>query len=175
MNATTERIPELKIEHDPETNTLMLEQEWSGNVDRIELHPLHVRLMAEKIGLLSPRDNGYHPSAATLTRRLLVLRERINHLAKHLALYSDHDHADLDYETDYANATSDIAIEFCADFAPARVEPGSTLGAETPPETGPLNTAENGAVQSDRTKKGEPGSHLQNLQERGDSLFELEA
>ena len=53
---------------------------------------------------------------ATLQRRMLVLRDRIDHLAEYLALHSDSQHADLSYEQTYATATADIADEFCAEL-----------------------------------------------------------
>jgi hypothetical protein len=53
---------------------------------------------------------------AMLTRRLEALADRVHFLADYLANNSDHKHADLDYETTYARATSDIAYEFCFDL-----------------------------------------------------------
>ena len=113
-------IPELKIEamDDSHGSLILLEQDSGGNIDRVAIHPIHLRYMAEKWGLVESSDPQAQKTIATLERRLRLLSERINHLASYLCLHSDSEHADLRYEQDYANATSDIVDEFCADFAP---------------------------------------------------------
>lgn len=112
-------IPELKIEHlDAEgpDALILLEQDSGGNIDRVAIHPLHLRHMAEQLGLIAAIDPQAHRTIATLKRRLFVLRERIDHLAQFLALHSDHEHADLSYEQTYARATAEIADEFCEEL-----------------------------------------------------------
>ncbi|TSA15031.1 MAG: hypothetical protein D4R79_02015 [Comamonadaceae bacterium] len=64
----------------------------------------------------APTDPTAKKTIAMLTRRLLLLRDRIGFLSNWLANHSDHRHADLSYETTYAIATADIADEFCADL-----------------------------------------------------------
>lgn len=44
-------IPQLTIEME-EDGTVLLEQEWCGESDRIQLHPIHIRHLAELAGLL---------------------------------------------------------------------------------------------------------------------------
>lgn len=46
-------IPQLTIERE-EDGTVLLEQEWCGETDRIQLHPIHIRHLAELAGLLEP-------------------------------------------------------------------------------------------------------------------------
>lgn len=46
-------IPQLTIEME-EDGTVLLEQEWCGETDRIQLHPIHIRHLAELAGLLEP-------------------------------------------------------------------------------------------------------------------------
>lgn len=46
-------IPQLTIEME-EDGTVLLEQEWCGESDRIQLHPIHIRHLAELAGLLQP-------------------------------------------------------------------------------------------------------------------------
>ena len=46
-------IPQLTIEME-EDGTVLLEQEWCGESDRIQLHPIHIRHLAELAGLLEP-------------------------------------------------------------------------------------------------------------------------
>ena len=72
----------------------------------------------------------------TLTRRLLVLRDRVDHLAYWLATHSDNKHADLSYEQTYATATADIAGEFCAELA--GVQPCTEQPKQAPAPVKPL-------------------------------------
>jgi hypothetical protein len=111
-------IPELKIERmDDEHGTLiLLEQDSGGNVDRVCLHPIHLRYMAEKFGLVPTSDPEGAKTIAALQRRLCLLRDRLDHLGHYLTNHSDRDRANLDFEISYAEATSDMADEFCADF-----------------------------------------------------------
>jgi len=115
MNAN---IPELKIERmdDDHGTLILLEQDSGGQIDRVAVHPLHLRYMAEQIGLIETSDPQAARTIARLERRLRVLRDRIDHLNNWMANYSDHKHADLSYEVTYITATMDIADEFCADL-----------------------------------------------------------
>jgi hypothetical protein len=112
-------FPDLKIELMDDgkgDGLILLEQESSGNVDRVAIHPIHLRYMAEKCGLVATSDPTAQRTIATLARRLVLLRDRIDHLGSYLANHSDHKHADLSYECTYATATADIADEFCIDL-----------------------------------------------------------
>jgi hypothetical protein len=112
-------IPDLKIELVNDgigDGLILLEQDSCGNVDRVAIHPLHLRYMAEKLGLVETSDPQAQKTIAMLTRRLHVLRKRIDHLANWLVTHSDSKHADLSYEQDYAIATADIADEFCIEL-----------------------------------------------------------
>jgi hypothetical protein len=112
-------IPELKIELIDDglgAGLILLEQDCGGNVDRVAIHPIHLRYMAENFGLIESSDPAAQKTIATLTRRLLALQFRIEHIQNWLANHSDHQHADLSYELTYATATADIAAEFCADL-----------------------------------------------------------
>ena len=131
-------FPELKVKHLTDgmgDGLILFEQDSSGNIDRVAIHPVQLRYMAEKMGLMESSAPQTQKTIATLTRRLLVLRERTDHMAYWLANHSDSKHADLLYEQTYATATADIADEFCAELegvqactepskqAPERVEP----------------------------------------------------
>jgi hypothetical protein len=48
-------IPQLTIERE-EDGTVLLEQEWCGESDRIQLHPVHIRYLAELAGLIPPQQ-----------------------------------------------------------------------------------------------------------------------
>lgn len=113
-----DNIPDLTIGPvgDPAGKLILLEQDSNGNTDRVAIHPIHLRYIAEKLGLVATSDPTAQKTIATLTRRLLVLRSRIAYLDDWLHTYSDSKHADLSYEQTYAEATTDIADEFCADL-----------------------------------------------------------
>jgi len=126
-----ENIPALKIEAH-EDGTMTLEQDWCGNIDRVTVHPLHLRCMAEAAGLI-PSGNGCHPSARTLARRLRTLLHRINQLDEWLRETDRWGRVDLDMETTYSFATWELAHEFCADLGDGE--------SERPPKTQPIPTA----------------------------------
>ena len=112
-------IPDLKIElmDDGQGDGLiLLEQDSGGNIDRVAIHPLHLRYMAEKMGLIESSDPTAQKTIATLHRRMVALRDRIESLADWTAKYSDHKHADLSHETTQLNAMADLAREWCHDF-----------------------------------------------------------
>lgn len=115
-----ESIPELKIEMMKDgigEGLILLEQDDCGNAASVAIHPVHLRYMAEKFGLIETSDPQAQKTIATLTRRLHLLRKRIDHLAYWMVTHSDTEHADLSYEQAYAIATADIADEYCADFS----------------------------------------------------------
>lgn len=118
MNIEVEKIPELSIEtmSDEQGSFILLEQDSSGNIDRVAIHAIHLRYMAEKFGLVETSDPQVARTIAKLTRQIRALNERVGHLAYYLVNHSDHKHADLDYERTYAMATADIAAEFCIDL-----------------------------------------------------------
>ena len=101
-----------------EGENIQLEQDAGcGEVNRITLHRTQVALLAEQMGVVrAPLDAEAAQTIATMTRRLNVLRDRIDHMAHWLANHSDSRHADLSYEQTYATATADIANEFCHDL-----------------------------------------------------------
>jgi hypothetical protein len=116
MNDT---FPELAIEFMEDgqgDGLILLESDNGGNIDRVAIHPIHLRYMAEKCGLITTSDPQAQRTIAMLTHRLHLLRDRIDHLGEWLSKHSDHLHADLSYECTYATATADIAAEFCADL-----------------------------------------------------------
>ena len=111
-------IPDLKIElmNDSHGSLILLEQDSGGNIDRVAIHPIHLRYMAEKMGLLESSDPTAQKTIVTLQRRMGALRDRIESLADWMAQYSDHRHADLSHETTQLNAMADLSREWCHDF-----------------------------------------------------------
>lgn len=108
-------IPELRIEPmDEGSPLLLLEQDGGGNVDRVAVHPIHVRYMAERMGLAEASDLDAHRTIARLTRRMRMLTGRIVELADQLNGFSDA----MEREKALARATADMAVEFCAELSP---------------------------------------------------------
>ena len=119
INTMNDNIPDLKIEmmNDGHGDGLiLLEQDSGGNIDRVAIHPIHLRYMAEKMGLLESSDPTAQKTIATLQRRMISLRDRIENLSDWMAEFSDHRHADLSYETNQLDAMADLAREWCCDF-----------------------------------------------------------
>ena len=89
------------------------------------VHPWQLRAVCEQFGITAS-DPQTARTIATLTRRLHLLRERIDFMADWLANHSDSKHADLSYEQTYARATADIAEEFCAELVDTMPDAPST-------------------------------------------------
>ena len=140
INIVKDNIPELNIELMDDTNgsLILLEQDSDGNLDRIAIHPIQLRYMAENFGIIPTSDPQAANTIATLQRRLLVLAGRIEHLADYLRDHSDNKHANFDYELTYSNATADIASEFVAEFDDVQVgtEPPKRAPERVKPSTG---------------------------------------
>lgn len=130
MTIEHENIPELTIElmEDKNGSLILLEQDSGGNVDRVAVHAIHLRYMAEKFGLIETSDPLAHKTISTLTRRLHLLRDRIDFLTDYLVNNSDNRHADLSYEQTYARATADIAGEFCSELVLPPCKPSADTG-----------------------------------------------
>ena len=94
---------------------MLTQQEDIEDAATIIIHPWQLVAACQHLGLAAS-DPKAAKDIATLQRRMLVLRDRIDHLAEYLALHSDSKHADLSYEQTYATATADIAEEFCAEL-----------------------------------------------------------
>lgn len=94
------------------------------------LHPWQLRAVCEQFGIIAS-DPQAARTITTLTRRLHLLRDRIDRLHDYLLNHSDHKHADLSYELTYATACIDLANEFCAELEDA-VTPGNAVCNVTP-------------------------------------------
>jgi hypothetical protein len=110
-------IPELKIERLDDVDLIALEQDCGGNADRIIIHKVHLRFLAEKFGLVETNDPQGAKRIATLERRMRLLQGRIDHLGHRLANHPGRELADLDCEIEYLAATADLLDEFCMDMA----------------------------------------------------------
>lgn len=94
------------------------------------VHPWQLRAVCEQFGIIAS-DPQAARTITTLTRRLHLLRDRIDRLHDYLLNHSDHKHADLSYELTYATACIDLANEFCVELEDA-VTPGSAACNVTP-------------------------------------------
>ena len=108
-------IPQLNIEV-LENGCIRLESESIDDNYIVDIHPVQLRYIAEKMGLIATSDPQALKTIAALQRRMILLSDRIGNLHNYLVNHSDHRHADLTYEVTYANATADMADEFCAEF-----------------------------------------------------------
>ena len=134
MQNLNDNIPELKIEFMADgtgDGLILLEQDSCGNVDRVAIHPIHLRYMVEKMGLIETSDPTARKTIATLTRRLQLLNSRIQHLDNWLRTLSDTDHADLNYEIGFSGGTADMAAEFCAELVDTEQQEAAPAPAPT--------------------------------------------
>ena len=118
MTKFTDSIPHLNIEV-LESGCIRLENESMGDSYVVDLHPVHLRHIVEKTGLvrkLSASESDAVRTAATLQRRMLALRDRIDSLADWMEKFSDHKHADLTCEMTQLHALQDLACEWCFEF-----------------------------------------------------------
>ena len=103
--------------NDKDGTAIMLTQHDDGynEPNTVLVHPFQLRAVCEQFGIIAS-DPQAAKTIATLQRRMVKLRERIDDLADWMAKHSDHEHADLSYETSQLRALQDLAGEWCADF-----------------------------------------------------------
>ena len=120
----------------------------AGGPNTIVLHPLQLRAVCEKFGLLAA-DRGPAQYIATLERRLQAVRDRVEFLDNWLRNHSDHKHADLSYECTYSGATLDVADEFCFDIDVAQLRASARMAPPgvTAPAVQTADSAKPGATQ----------------------------
>ena len=142
MNDTYDhRIPDLIIDYTTEGLIELRQQNGLDEPSFIELHPMHVRLIAEKVGMASQPVNTSEPlfleqigqqlkTISRLRRDMLRLRDKATDVQKAIA-NGDWDHADLAHEMGQANALVDLCDmavdDFVDDFEgrePAKLAPG---------------------------------------------------
>ncbi len=119
MQDLNDYIPELKIKllNDGKGEALiLLTQDDHGDAYSLAIHPIHLRYLAEKTGLIEASAPQIAKTIATLTRRIHLLNSRIQHLDHWLRTLSDTNRADLTYEIGFSGGTADMAAEFCAEL-----------------------------------------------------------
>lgn len=132
---TTHTIPGLDIEIQgthAEGRAVLLKQEFGGNVHQVELQELHVRWLAQQLGILE---------ACNLQRALGRSLEMACNLRRLLQITSDLGHEDLDIELAHAVELTDFLEFICTGFrgphAPVS-QAVSTAAPKTANETGEL-------------------------------------
>ena len=111
-----DNIPDLKFERIEDgigEGLILLTQDDNGDPGRVAIHPLHLRYLAETFGIVKANDAETYRRVATMTRRLRLLADRVQHLNGWLHEHSDTRRADFTYEQTYSQATADLATEFC--------------------------------------------------------------
>jgi hypothetical protein len=139
-------IPHLKIER-LENGCIRLENESVGDSYVVDIHPLHLRYMAEKLGLarqMSASEAEALRMVDKLARRLQVLHERIEMVREWMWQNKDFEHCDITVEAWHMDATLDLSKEFVAEIeesraavTPRRSESRSTADAAPVPGAKP--------------------------------------
>ncbi len=114
---------------------LLTQQDGIEEPQSVLVHPWQLRAVCEQFGIIAS-DPQAAKTIATLQRRMVGLRDRIDDLADWMAKHSDHAHADLSYETTQLRALQDLAGEWCADFEEGLPEglPESPQAQTAPPK-----------------------------------------
>jgi len=123
---------------------MLTQQEGIEDAETIIIHPWQLVAACQHLGLTAS-DPKAAQDIATLQRRMLALRDRIDKLADWMEKFSDHKHADLTYEMTQLHALQDLACEWCIDLddntpvkphsAPCTVDSDSTTQCR-PAQTG---------------------------------------
>ena len=98
------------------TAIILTQQDGIEEPQSVLVHPFQLRAVCEQFGIIAS-DQQAAKTIATLQRRMVALRDRIDRLADWMAKHSDHNHADLSYEVTQLQALQDLANEWCGDFA----------------------------------------------------------
>lgn len=128
-----------------------------GDVSRITLHPIHLRMLAEKTGLLAPSMNiDAGRTIARLSRQMRLLLDRINTLDDWLNQAAQRGHEDLAEETTYSFATWEMANEFCKELpGNAGVTPAALPGRSSSPKKPENGTGTENGTASEPARTGE--------------------
>lgn len=94
---------------------LLTQQDGIEEPHSVLVHPWQLRAVCEHFGIIA-KDQQAAATIATLQRRMVSLRDRIDKLDDWLTHHSDHQHADLSHELVSIGALSELAHEWCAEF-----------------------------------------------------------
>jgi hypothetical protein len=105
------------IAYEIDGDNIDLEQDVGcGEVHRITLHRIHLRLLAEQSGLCPSSDVEANRMIARLSRQVRLLAERIDRLDTMLLRIGEKGHEDVSEECAYSGASAELANEFCSDL-----------------------------------------------------------
>ena len=142
--AWIESVPALSMQL-LENGCIRLEDTSYSEGALVDVHPIHLRLMAEKLGLvreMSASEADALRMVDKLARRLKVLHERITQMDRWLWEHPDHENADISTEIWYSAATMELSTEFQAEIEESRAvvtpRPPSVPRDRNSPENGPL-------------------------------------
>ena len=128
-----EKIYDLTVNIDPDGAVNLEQDAGCGEVERILLHPIHVRHLAEKVGLIREPDTDDRPSYAELQREisrlqraLIHIRGKVVDLHGNLLLTSGMGHEEIGRELDATALIWDMLDFVCADFAAPAVPDASS-------------------------------------------------
>ena len=97
------------------TAIMLTQQDGIEEPHSVLVHPFQLRAVCEQFDIIAS-DMQAANTIATLQRRMVGLRDRIDALADWVARHSNHDHADLSYEVTQLQALQDLAGEWCTEF-----------------------------------------------------------
>lgn len=136
-----DNIPDLNIEfiNDGKGEGLIhLQQGFDDELGRLTLHPVQLRFLAEKVGLVPASEPAAAKAIATLERRLRVLRDRIEALGGLINDQAGSTKPEVWGILAHVTATADIAQEFCADMGDVPPVVERERGTDQPPANGDL-------------------------------------
>lgn len=137
------KLYDLAYEVDADGSVNLEQDAGFGEVSAIVLHPIHVRLLAEQVGVLAPSsDIEADRTIARLCRQMRILLDRIDQLDDWLNQAAQRGHEDLATETTYSFATWELANEFVTELP----QPGASDKAATPGCGTPSAGAQQGAL-----------------------------
>ena len=138
-------IPQLEIDRDgDDPDTLVtLEQDGQGwGTQRVSLHPIQVRLLAERMGVMAPSPEADR-TIRRLCRQMHTMRARMQQLDDWLRRTREYvrEAEDMDQDLQYSDASLDLVAEFCRelpyDEGGDPVQHQSTALVSTQPSTNP--------------------------------------
>lgn len=148
----TETIPDLDIASTTDGLIELQQQNGFEDPDCIRVHPMHIRVMAEKLGLIDQSDPISLCTVRRLQRQMVLLRNRIEHLDDWLSTCSDH-REDLTHEVMLVEALKDLVSEFTADFREVSASCHADTVTSAPPSGIPSGSqAESRGTTTGRTR-----------------------
>jgi hypothetical protein len=123
---------------------LLTQQGYYDEPHSVLVDPWQLHALCKHFGLITP-DQQAAKAIATLQRRMLALRDRIDDLDHCTTHHSDHKHADLSHKLNTINMLAELAGEWCDDFQEPQAEATQPIGYDD--QNQPYNAA------SDLSKK----------------------